>query len=68
MKDNMIHFVCTINENKIIRIFKQRKRAENMINENIHVLSYNPKFYPIIENFTIGNYINEFQVEMTRKY
>lgn len=63
----MIHFVCDRETNKIIRIFKQYKRACNMMtNLNVHILSFNPTVYPIVNEFKVGNCINEFDVERTK--
>lgn len=69
MVEKMIHFVCENNTNKIIKIFKQYKRACNMLNHNnLHVLSYNPAIYPSVENFNIGDCINEYKLEMCKRY
>ena len=69
MKSQMIHFVCRGKENKIIKITKQRKRAENMMTElDICVHSYNPKFYPHTVNLKVGDNLNEFMIEMNKVY
>ena len=69
MKEKMIHFVCRGENNKIIKITKQRKRAEDMMTElNICVHSYNPKFYPAVEMLKVGDELNRFKVEMNRVY
>lgn len=65
----MIHFVCKTDSNQIIKITKQRKRAEDMMNSlNIHVLSYNPKIFPLVNNLKVGDIINEFQIESVKNY
>ena len=54
MKEKMIYFVCRGKKNEIIKITKQRKRAEDMMTElGICVHSYNPKFYPDVETLKV---------------
>ena len=63
MKSQMIYFVCRGKENKIIKITKQRKRAENMMTElGICVHAYNPIFYPEVVNLKVGDNLNEFMI------
>jgi hypothetical protein len=65
----MIHFVCKTDSNQIIKITKQRKRAEDMMTKlNIIVLSYNPKIFPLVNNLKVGDIINEFQIESVKNY
>lgn len=65
MKSEMIYFVCKGEENKIIKITKQRKRAEDCMTElDIRVLWYNTYYYPKILNFKVGDCVNEFKVVM----
>ena len=67
MKNQMIHFVCRGDENKIIKITKQRKRAEDMMTElGICVHSYNPNFYPEVVNLKVGDSLNTFFIEMNK--
>ena len=69
MKEKMIYFVCRGKKNEIIKITKQRKRAEDMMTElGICVHSYNPKFYPDVETLKVGDCLNEFKIEMNRVY
>ncbi len=65
----MIHFVCDKETNKILYITKQQKRADDkMTTLNVHVLSYNPDFYPDVLFFKVGDIINEFKLEMNKVY
>ena len=67
MKSNFIHFVCKGEENRIIKITKQRKRAEDMmIDIDIKVISYNTNFYPNAKDLKIGELLNEFKFERER--
>ena len=69
MKSQMIYFVCRGKENKIIKITKQRKRAENMMTElGICIHAYNPAFYPEVVNLKVGDNLNEFMMEMNKVY
>ena len=65
----MIHFVCEKETNKILYITKQQKRANDKMSVlSVHVLSYNPDFYPTVLDFKVGDIINEFQLEMNKVY
>lgn len=67
MKNKMIHFVCRGDENKIIKITKQRKRAEDMMTElGICVHAYNPTFYPEVVKLKVGDSLNTFFIEMNK--
>ena len=61
--NNRIYFVCKGEENRIIKITKQRKRAEDMMTEpDICVLSYHVLFKPKVKDFKVGDCIDEFNV------
>lgn len=63
----MIHFVCDKKTNEILYITKQQKRAHDKMNVlSVHVLSYNPDYYPDVLFFKVGDIINEFKLEMNR--
>jgi hypothetical protein len=48
-------------------ITKQQKRAhDKMTVLSVHVLSYNPDYYPDVLFFKVGDIINEFKLEMNR--
>jgi len=66
MKDKLIHFVCT-EDNKVLKIYNQLARAERLIGNGIHVMSYNPNVYPLIKTIKIGQILNRFKIEMFYK-
>ena len=68
MNERFIHFVVDADDNnRIIKITKQRKRAEDMMTKlNIHVFSYNPSFYPEVLEFKVGEFLNDFKIELER--
>jgi hypothetical protein len=66
MKDKMIHFVCT-EDNKVLKIYNQFARAERLIGNGIHVMSYNPNVYPLIKTIKVGQILNRFKIEMFYK-
>ena len=67
MKNQMIHFVCRGDDNQIIKITKQGKRAEDMMTElGICVHAYNITFYPEVVNLKVGDSLNTFFIEMNK--
>ena len=61
--NNRIYFVCKGEGNRIIKITKQRKRAEDMMTElDICVLSYNTNFHPKVKDLKVGDCIDEFNI------
>ena len=65
----MINFVCKGENNTIIKITKQYKRALDMMTElDIKVLSYNPEIYPAVKELAVGDNLNEFKIEMNKVY
>ena len=62
----MIYFVCENESDRIVKIFKQMKRADRYIDKNHHVLSINPKFYPSVVSLKINDILNEFDLELNR--
>ena len=68
MKEKMINFVVDKkNGNKIVKITKQFKRALNMMTkEEICVISYNPKIYPLSLELKVGDVLDENKIEMKK--
>ena len=70
MKEKMLSFVCQKESDLIVKITKQKKRAEDMMYmyDDLYVHSYNISCFPSVLDLKVGDRLNEFEIEKSRVF
>lgn len=66
----MLYFVLN-SENKILKIYRQRGRAENMLirsDESLSFAGYSLDHYPAVAGLRIGDHLAPVKFEITGKF
>lgn len=70
MKEKMLSFVCQKESHLIVKITKQKKRAEDMMYmyDGLYIYSYNISCFPSVLDLKVGDCLNEYEIEKSRVF